>query len=158
MCLCAHTRVRVYLHLFIPVTCFLFTVVEKRGFCSIYSLSWKKLCTGANIWVRYVEYLWHISTTKAHLPSYLPFLFERNGLFLTLSSCDITSVCAPGPLRTTPRGTGGRRPPFIPPQLLKKRRKKGTCTLYKCTKLLIKYSDAEHFYSVSSPKLAWILV
>lgn len=77
MCLCAHTRVRVYLLLFIPVTCFLFTVVEKRGFCSIYSLSWKKLCTGANIWVRYVEYLWHISTTKAHLPSYLPFFFER---------------------------------------------------------------------------------
>lgn len=48
VCVRAHTRAHLYLLLFIPVTCFLFTVVEKRGFCSIYSLSRKTLCTGAN--------------------------------------------------------------------------------------------------------------
>lgn len=99
------------------------------------------------IWRVFVTHIHHQGTSAFLSPFlFFSFFFEKkmHGLFLALSSCDITSVCVPGPLRTTPRGTGGRRPPFIPPQLLtrrRKRRKKGTCTSYKWTKLHISVSS-----------------
>lgn len=100
------------------------------------------------IWRVFVTHIHH-QGTSAFLSPFLFFFFfffkrRCTVCFLALSSCDITSVCVPGPLRTNRRGTGGRRPPFIPPQLLtrrRKRRKKGTCTSYKWTKLHISVSS-----------------